>query len=196
MDSNPLWLTANTDTVYVSVFLDLERGRSDRRRDPARLRARHRQRRVLPLRRRHGRARPRCGQGRQVPDRAGVVQRRGAEGRETGRRILRRALAIARELADPARIPRGRQAGRGVEDVPRRAEGVSAGEGSQSAEDGVHQQFEGAAQHDPRQHVRVLSRSSTTSSRRSRSSSSIPSCAGWRQASASARAHRSRRTSG
>jgi hypothetical protein len=25
MDSNPLWLTPNTDTVYVSVFLDLER---------------------------------------------------------------------------------------------------------------------------------------------------------------------------
>ncbi len=44
-----------------------------------------------------------------------------AEGREGRRRVLRRAFAVVRELADPARLPRRRQAGRGVEDVPRKA---------------------------------------------------------------------------
>ena len=186
----------NTDTVYCSVFLDLEARRPDRGRDPARLRTGHGQRRVLPFRHRHGHPRPRAGQGRQVPDRSGVVQRRAAERREAWRRVLRRALTVVREPGHPSRLPRGRQARRGVEDVPRRTEDLSAGQGREPAGDGVHQLLEGAVQHRPRQHLRVLTRSSTTSFRRSRSSSSTPSCAAWRRASAFARASRSRRTNG
>ena len=60
------------------------------------------------------------------------------------RRVFRRALAVLRELAGPARLPGRRQAGRGVEDVPRRAQDLSAQQGGQPADDGVHQRLEGA----------------------------------------------------
>ena len=93
LDSSPLLLTGNTDTVYCSVFLDLASRRPHRGRDSARLRAGHRQRRLLPLRHRHGRAGARCGQGRKVSDRPRRVHGRGAEGREGRRRVLRGPLA-------------------------------------------------------------------------------------------------------
>ena len=41
MDSNPLFLTGNTDTVYCFAFLDLRSRRTDGRRDSARQRAGH-----------------------------------------------------------------------------------------------------------------------------------------------------------
>ena len=54
-DSNPLWLTANTDTVYLFGLPRSASGWPDRGRDSARQRTRHGQRRLLPLRHRHGR---------------------------------------------------------------------------------------------------------------------------------------------
>ena len=127
--------------------------RADRRRDPAGLRPGYGQRCVLPLRHRHGDSRTRPRQGRQVPHRSRQLRRRTA-----GRRLLRFAIAVVRELADPAGIPGGRQAGRGVEDVPGAAQGLSVEQGGQPAGDGVHQLLEGVLQHHPRQRLRVLRR--------------------------------------
>ena len=67
MDSNSLFLTGNTDTVYVSVLRPQKR-RPDGDRGPAGDRSGDGQRRLLPLRDRHGPSRPRPGKGRQVPD--------------------------------------------------------------------------------------------------------------------------------
>ncbi len=49
---------------------------------------------------------PDSGQGWQVPHRSRVVQRRGAEGREGRRPVLRRALTIDDQRLRPARVPR------------------------------------------------------------------------------------------
>ena len=93
LDSNPLLLTGNTDTVYCSAFLDLETDGPTVVEIPPGCGPGHGQRRVLPLRRRHGRPRPRPGQGRQVPDRSRRLQGRAAkdEGRgDTSSRARRR----------------------------------------------------------------------------------------------------------
>ena len=59
MDSQPLFLTGNTDTVYCSALSRPREGRSDGDRDPAQDRPGDGQRRLLPLRDRHGLRRPR-----------------------------------------------------------------------------------------------------------------------------------------
>ena len=71
MDSNSLFLTGNTDTVYSLRLSRRRRRRADRRRGATAVRARHGQRRVLPVRHRHGWARTRPRARRQVSDRAG-----------------------------------------------------------------------------------------------------------------------------
>ena len=154
LDSNPLFLTGNTDTVYCSVILDLETD------GPT----------VVEIP-------PGSGPGtvndaffRFVVDMGfpGPDQGKGGKylivparlpGRAPERGIFRRAIPVACELADPSRFPRGWQAGRGVEDVPRGRQGLSAQQGGQPAGDAVHQRVEGAVQHDPRQRFRVLPRS-------------------------------------
>ena len=68
MDSNSLFLTGNTDTVYVSAFFDLRKEGPMVIELPPRNRPRDGQRRFLPLRDRHRPSRPRPGKGRQVPD--------------------------------------------------------------------------------------------------------------------------------
>ena len=83
-----------------------------------------------------------------------------------------------------------------VEDVPRGRQDLSAQQGGQPADDGVHQRLEGAVQHGPRQQLRVLpgarSRHPEGAARLHRSRAARP----RRRASASARASRSRPTSG
>ena len=118
LDSNPLFLTGNTDTVYCFASLDLETDGPTVVEIPPGCGPGTVNDAFFRFVDRHGHPRPRPGQGRQVPDRPAPLQ--GRVPKDKGRRrVLRRALAVVRELADPARLPRGRQAGRGVEDVPR-----------------------------------------------------------------------------
>ena len=80
MDSNPLYLTGNTDTVYCMVFLDLQADGPTVLEIPPGTGPGHGGRRVLPLCHRPGRARPGRGQGRQVPYSSARLQGLDAEG--------------------------------------------------------------------------------------------------------------------
>ena len=120
MDSNPLFLTGNTDTVYFMGFLDLEAdgptvieippGSGPGTVDDAFFRF------VTDM----GGPGPDQGKGGKyliVPE---WFKGEPPEGQERRRRVLRRTLAFQGELGRPARIPRGRQTRCGVEDVSRR----------------------------------------------------------------------------
>ena len=150
-DSNPLLLTANTDTVYCFAVPRPADRRADRDRGAAGQRARHGRRRVLPLRHRHGRPRAGSRPGRQVPhlppDYKGAVPKDKKDG---GQYFVARSPSYV-NLRGAARLPQGRQARRVVEAVPRGPQDLFAQQGRQPAEDGVHQRVEGAVQHRPRQ---------------------------------------------
>ena len=113
-DSNSLFLTGNTDTVYALAVLDLDRdgptvveippGCGPGTVDDAWFRF------VIDM----GAPGPRPRPGRQVPDPAARLRRRGA------RRVLHGGIDELHQLDRPARVPRRRQARRRLADVPRR----------------------------------------------------------------------------
>ena len=126
--------------------------RPHRRRDPARLRPDHRQRRLVPVHHRHGPAGSGSRRGRQVPDRARRLRR------ADPRRVLRVGVAVADQLADPARPARRRQARRADPELPRGPARLPALPGGRSAGDGVHLAVREGVQHHPRQRRLVLRR--------------------------------------
>ena len=154
-DSNPLLLTANTDTVYCIALLDLEAD------GPT----------VVEIP-------PRCGPGTvndaffrfvvdmgtpgpdraqaAVPDRARLVRGRAAQGQDGRRRLFYCPLPVQSKRPDPPRLPGGRQARRRRADVPHGAQNLSAGRRGAPAADGVRQRLGRIVQHDPRQRLRVL----------------------------------------
>jgi len=161
MDSNPLYLTGNTDTVYCMIFLDLEKdgptvieipaGTGPGTVDDAFFRF------VIDL----GAPGPDAGKGGKYlilpPDYKGEQAHRGR--RPSGgqwREVLRRSIHVLRELGTAARLPRRWQTRCCHQDVQRRRQSLFAGEERQPAEDGVHQRLEEPHQHGSRQQHRVL----------------------------------------
>jgi Protein of unknown function (DUF1254) len=98
MDSNPLFLTGNTDTLYCLGFLDLETDGPTVVEIPAGCGPGTCDDAFFPFRHRHGLARSGSRPRRQIPDRPSGLQRRAAEGQEGRRRILRRAFTLVCEL--------------------------------------------------------------------------------------------------
>ena len=96
MDSNSLFLTGNTDTVYAIAILELDRDGPTVVEIPPGMWTGNHRRCVVPLRRRHGRTRTRSGTGRKVPDPAAGPRGRGARG------LLRGAIDQLRQ-SGPAR---------------------------------------------------------------------------------------------
>jgi hypothetical protein len=148
MDSNPLFLTGNTDTVYCMVMLDLQAD------GPT----------VVEIP-------PGSGPGTVNDAFFRFVVDMGAPGPDKGKggkylivppgykgELPKEGYFVARSTSYVNWVPlRGfRQAGRGVEDVPQWREGLSAQQGGQPAGDAVHQRVESAGQHDSRQQLRVL----------------------------------------
>ena len=80
MDSNPLFLTGNTDTVYCMAMLDLETDGPTVVEVPPGSGPGTVNDAFFRFVRRYGRARPRQRQGRQVPDRSARVHWRTSEG--------------------------------------------------------------------------------------------------------------------
>ena len=123
MDSNPLFLTGNTDTVYVSSVLDLKRdgptvieippGTGPGTVNDAFFRF------VIDT----GPPGPDQGKGRQVPDSSA---RSCSSARRSPRRLFRRQVDQLDELVYCARLPQGRQAGLFQQVVPGRPEDLSA----------------------------------------------------------------------
>ena len=146
-DSKPLVLTWNNTSLYTWGFLDLEEGRPDGHRDPAR-RAGHSRRHVLPLHERHGSRRPRSRQGRQVPGTPARPRRRRAG------RVLRGQIADVLRLELHAWVragqrPGSRQRQEGGGQHQAEPQGVPAvGEGRSTC-DAVHEHVgPGGLQHD------------------------------------------------
>ena len=162
MDSNPLYLTGNTDTVYCLAFLDLENdgptvveippGCGPGTVDDAFFRF------VIDM----GGPGPDAGKGGKYlilpPDYKGEMPKDKKDGGE----YFVAQSTVLRELGSAARLPRRRQARCGRQDVQGGLKVYPLAQGGQPAEDGVHQRLEDADQHRPRQQLRVLSRSSIT----------------------------------
>ena len=152
LNSDPLFLTGNTDTVYVSGILDLERD------GPT----------VVEIP-------PGCGPGtvndawfRFVTDMGRPGPDRGQGGKylivpsrirgTDPRRALRVGVAVTDQLADPARPARRRQPGRADQELPGWPSRVPAVASGRSTDDGVHLALREAVQHHPRQRRLVLRR--------------------------------------
>ena len=133
MDSKSLWLTANTDTVYASSWLDLKNGPMVIESPPNTLG-------IVDDFWFHyvtdvGNAGPDKGKGRQIPLPAARLHRRGAG------RLLRLQLRHLRQLDRLAGLPRQRRpdtAGGEHQEAPAH---LSAGQGRQSAAAEVHQRL-------------------------------------------------------
>jgi hypothetical protein len=148
-DSNPLWLTANTDTVYLSGFLDLKAD------GPT----------VVEIP-------PGCGPTtvndayfRFVTDMGGPGPDAGKGGKylivpewfkgelpkdkkDGGEYFIYRSPSQVNWL-----IAQGREAGRSLENVSRGREGLFAEQGRQSSSDGVHQRLQSCLQHGSREQL-------------------------------------------
>mmetsp|Transcript_29780 Transcript_29780/g.75809 ORF Transcript_29780/g.75809 Transcript_29780/m.75809 type:complete len:203 (+) Transcript_29780:339-947(+) len=153
------------DGQYRHGLLQLPHGPRARRphglRDPARLRPRHRQRRLLPLRGRHGLRGPRPGEGWQVPPTAAGLPgarsaRRWRRGGGRRREVLRREVEELRELAHPARLPGRGPARGGREDVQGGPEGVPAVHGREPSRDGLRLGLGEGHEHHPLERLPLL----------------------------------------
>ncbi len=130
---------------------------------PPGLRTGHGRRRVVPVRHRHGRTRPRPRAGRQVPDPPARLRRRVPDGYFSAASPSYVNWIVLRGFLVDGRPDRR------VEDVPGRRQDLPARRRRRSAGDGVPQRVRPDVQHDPRQQRRVLRRSCTPSSTANRS---------------------------
>ena len=162
-DSNPLFLTANSETVYVSVFFDLKKDgpmvievppkSGPGTIDDAFFRF------VVDM----GPPGPDRGAGGKYlilpPEYEGPLEGPiGGKAAEVGGQKYSSPSRQPCELAHPARVPGQRQARRRGGHVQERRQGLSTCAGRQSARDGVLQRLRKGLQHHPCQQLRVLRR--------------------------------------
>ena len=166
MDSNPLFLTGNTDTVYASPFFDLKKDGPMVVEVPPKMRARHRRRRLLPLRRwTWALPGPDRGAGGKYlilpPDYRGTARSPigGKAAEVDGQKYF---VAKSPQLCEPGSILRGflvdGKPDAAIADVQERRQDLSARAGGEPTADGVPQRLRERLQHHPRQQLRVLRR--------------------------------------